>query len=45
MCNTVDSLEERYKPDIDDSEEKKDIKGLIQALENEDFLIRKDAAI
>lgn len=44
MCNTVDSLEEEIRPDINDLEEKKDVKGLIHALENEDYLIRKDAA-
>ncbi len=44
MCNIVDSFEEEFRPDIEDLEEKKDIKGLIQALKHKDFLIRKDAA-
>lgn len=41
----MDSFEQEFKPDIDYLEENKDIDGLIKALKNEDFLIRKDAAI
>jgi HEAT repeat protein len=37
--------DELYNPDIEDLECKKDIEGLLVALKNEDFLVRKDAAI
>ena len=40
----MDSLEKEFKPDIDELEKKKDIKGLIRALKNEDYIVRKEAA-
>jgi len=40
----VDSLEREFNPDIDDLEKQKDVEGLIRALKNEDYLIRKEAA-
>ncbi len=42
--NTIDSFEKEFKPDINDLQENKDVKGLIRALKHEDFLVRKDAA-
>ncbi len=41
----MDSLKTDIEPDIDYLEQEKDVEGLIKALKNEDFLIRKDAAI
>jgi HEAT repeat protein len=41
----MDSVEQEFNPDIDYLEEQKDIEGLISALKNEDYLVRKDAAI
>ena len=35
---------EEYYPDIDSLEKKKDVEGLIKALENKDYLLRKEAA-
>lgn len=40
----MDSLEQEFNPDIDDLEKQKDVEGLIRALKNEDYLIRKEAA-
>jgi HEAT repeat protein len=39
----VDSLEQEFNPDIDDLEKQKDVEGLIRALKNENYLIRKEA--
>lgn len=36
--------EENFYPDIDTLEKNRDVEGLIKALENKDFLIRKEAA-
>ncbi|MCK9152172.1 HEAT repeat domain-containing protein [Methanobacterium alcaliphilum] len=33
-----------YRPDVDELAAKKDVEGLIKALENEDFIIRKESA-
>jgi len=41
----MDSNEQEFNPDIMSMEEKRDIQGLIRALKNEDYLVRKDAAI
>ena len=41
---TVDSFEPEFNPDIDDLEKQKDVEGLIRALTNEDYLVRKEAA-
>ena len=41
----MDSIEQDFIPDIDELEEQKDVEGLILALKNEDYLVRKDAAI
>ena len=41
----MDSTEQEFNPDISSMEEKKDIEGLKRALKNEDYLVRKDAAI
>ncbi len=41
----MDSIEQDFIPDVDELEEQKDIEGLILALKNEDYLVRKDAAI
>ncbi|ADZ08722.1 PBS lyase HEAT domain protein repeat-containing protein [Methanobacterium lacus] len=41
----MDSIEQEFNPDIELMEESKDVDGLIRALKNEDYLIRKDAAI
>lgn len=41
----MDSNEQEFNPDIMSMEERRDIQGLIRALKNEDYLIRKDAAI
>lgn len=41
----MDSIEQEFNPDIELMEESKDVDGLIKALKNEDYLIRKDAAI
>ena len=40
----MDLLEEEIEPDIDDLELKKDVEGLISALRNDNYLIRRDAA-
>ena len=37
----MDSKEQEFKPNIDDLEAKKDIKGLIKALKHEDHIVRK----
>ncbi len=41
----MDSIEQEFNPDIESMEELRDIDGLIRALKNEDYLVRKDAAI
>lgn len=41
----MDSIEQEFNPDIELMEESKDVDGLIRALKNEDYLIRKEAAI
>lgn len=41
----MDSIEQEFNPDIELMEESKDVEGLIRALKNEDYLIRKAAAI
>ncbi|MBZ2164676.1 HEAT repeat domain-containing protein [Methanobacterium spitsbergense] len=41
----MDSKEQEFKPNIDDLEAKKDIKGLIKALKHEDHIVRKQAAV
>jgi HEAT repeat protein len=41
----MDSIEQEFNPDIELMEESKDVDGLIKALKNEDYLIRKEAAI
>ena len=40
----MDSFEQEVNPDIDALEKQRDVDGLIKALKNEDYLIRKDAA-
>ena len=40
----MDSFEPEFNPDIDDLEMQKDVEGLIRALTNEDYLVRKEAA-
>ena len=44
MCQPLDSFEQEVNPDIDALEKQRDVDGLIRALKNEDYLIRKDAA-
>ncbi len=41
----MDSIEQDFIPDVDKLEEQKNVEGLILALKNEDYLVRKDAAI
>lgn len=41
----MDSIEKEFNPNIESMEELKDIDGLIRALKNDDYLIRKDAVI
>jgi HEAT repeat protein len=41
----LDVTKKYFNPDIEDLERNKDVEGLVLALENEDFLVRKDAAI
>jgi HEAT repeat protein len=41
----MDSIEQEFNPDIELMEESQDVDGLIKALKNEDYLIRKEAAI
>ena len=41
----MDSIEQEFNPDIESMEKLRDIDGLIRALKNDDYLVRKDAAI
>ncbi len=40
----MDSLEQEFNPDIDALENNRDVEGLIIALKNEDYIVRKEAA-
>jgi HEAT repeat protein len=38
-------MEQEFNPDIENLEKNNDVEGLVRALKNEDFLVRKNAAI